>query len=122
MTTIVNNPKTKISVKSYDGDKKNFQTFHDSLKLYFLFHKDQYEGKDGKKIAFVLSKLDSGEAELWRRTYLTLNPDIKADAKYDDFWTKVKEQFEKGNQVEDTYYELNHLRQKSDETAETLIS
>jgi hypothetical protein len=111
----------KITVKDYDGNRKNFQLFADAIKLYFGFHEGQYKDKDKKKIMFVLSKLIIGEGELWRRMYMQ-GRDFKKTTSYKEFWEELEKAFRKENEADQALQDLHNLRQGTGDTAETIIT
>lgn len=112
----------KITVKDYDGKRKNFQSFADAVQLYFAFHEAQYKGKDRKKITFVLSKLTEGEAELWRRTYMK-SEEFKSDKTgYSSFWESFEKTFKKEHEEDQALLDLHNLKQGPGESAETVIT
>jgi hypothetical protein len=111
----------KITVKDYDGNRKNFQSFADAIRLYFGFHEAQYKEHKRKKIMFVLSKLTAGEAELWRRTYMQQDGfDDKKD--YKTFWDEFTKAFQKENEADQAMLDLHSLKQGTGESAETVIT
>ncbi|KAJ3510307.1 hypothetical protein NMY22_g16011 [Coprinellus aureogranulatus] len=112
----------KITVKDYDGKRKNFQSFANAVNLYFDFHDAQYKDKDKRKITFILSKLTEGEAELWRRTFMQSEDYKKGEMKYADFWTKFAGAFKKENEADQALFDLHSLKQGTDESAETTIT
>ena len=61
----------KFAPKRYNGDRNLYQAFRDSVELYFLL--EEKLTTDDKKIAFILSLLDEGEARTWRMNFIHKN-------------------------------------------------
>ncbi|KAJ3549559.1 hypothetical protein NMY22_g824 [Coprinellus aureogranulatus] len=104
----------KITVKDYDGKRKNFQSFANAVNLYFDFHDAQYKDKDKRKITVMLSKLTEGEAELWQRMFMQTGEYKKGDMKYADFWTKFAEAFKKENEADQALFDRSPFFEAGD--------
>ena len=113
---------SKFVPKRYNGNRKRYQAFKDSLELFFEID-DKYT-TDKKKVAFVLSLLDDGEARTWRTNFLRearKNGALKLGS-YEDLMKKLDKTFKRSNEEEEALFELNNMKQRNDETAEQAIT
>ncbi|KAF9522070.1 hypothetical protein CPB83DRAFT_777637, partial [Crepidotus variabilis] len=114
----------------FSGDRSKIKTFLQSCDLYLLVNNTAYDSDD-KKIAFVLSNLSGGEAEVWKQQFIVK---AEADAKtvrdgmtaaqitanpppaillgtYDNFKKNFKEAFDEIDSVNDALYDIRTLKQ-----------
>lgn len=108
--------------KRFNGNRNTYQAFRDAIDLFFILE-DKYS-TDQKKIAFVLALLDEGEARTWRTNFLRKKRISGATTygTYDDFLKTLDTSFKRQNEEDEALFNLHRMRQKSDETAEQLIT
>jgi hypothetical protein len=115
--------QTKLIPKRFNGNRNNYRSFRDSVDLFFVL-----EGRyntDEKRVAFVLSLLDEGEARTWRTNYLRnlrqLGLTLESST-FADFSEKLDATFKRKNEEEEALHDVHRMKQGNDETAEQVIT
>jgi len=85
------------------------------------------DDSDKKKIAFVLSLLEEGEARTWRTNYLKKNrndttKELDLTSTYANFISALDSTFKRANEEEEALFDLHRLKQRDGETAEQVIT
>lgn len=97
---------------AFSGDRYKLKTFLQECDLYLLVNAAIYDN-DAKRIAFVLSHINGGEAVQWKEQFLTSCRRGGAFrlGTYTDFVEKLQEAFKEEESVHTALWELNNLKQ-----------
>ena len=107
----------KFAPKSYSGDRNQYQAFRDSVELFFLVN-DKFSSDD-KKIAFILSLLNNGEAQTWRTNYLRKQrtTGLLTFPLYSEFLAELDKTFKRKHEEDEALFNLNQMKQLPKEDA-----
>jgi len=96
--------------KSFNGNRSNLNRFIQDCTVYLKINRKVYNDND-KKIAFVLSLLDSGEPAMWKEQFVKSCMDgSEIDFPlYEDFLGLFKQAFKDVDQVNEALNELGRL-------------
>ncbi|KAF6741209.1 hypothetical protein DFP72DRAFT_1084666 [Ephemerocybe angulata] len=123
-TTIVptDSSTPKISVKPFNGNRNLYHAFKDSIKLYLLV--DEKLNTEEKKIAFVLSLLNEGEARIWRTNFLKAkhaNGALNLGT-YAAFMNDLDNTFKRDNEEDEALFNVHRMKQQKDESANQAVT
>ena len=104
--------------KPFNGNCSKLQRFTQDCAVYLMINKKVYDDDD-KKIAFVLSLLESGEPAMWKEQFIRscMDGDDIGFPMYEEFMTAFKNAFRNVDQVNEALSDLGRLRQ-GDKAAE----
>jgi hypothetical protein len=108
---------------SFSGKRSEFPAFVDDYRIYLKTNGEHYDNDD-KKIAFVLSFFDKGEAAQWKNSFIAdkTNNDGEIEFRtWKEFRDHLEEDFREVDEKGEALYQLQHLQQGS-RTAEDLAS
>jgi len=117
--TAITEPRTRESKelrinlpKPFSGNRSNLQRFIQDCAVYLKINQDIYNNDD-KKIAFVLSLLDSGEPAMWKEQFVKsiMDGDEIDFPMYEEFLAAFKKAFKDVDQVNEALNNLGRLRQ-----------
>ena len=112
----------KFAPKAYSGDRNQYQAFRDSIELFFLVN-DKFSSDD-KKIAFILSLLNNGEAQTWRTNYLRKQRTngLLTFPLFSEFLAELDKTFKRKHEEDEALFNLNQMKQLPKEDADTAIT
>jgi len=98
--------------KPFDSNRLKLQQFTQDCAVYLMINKKVYDDDD-KKIAFVLSLLESGEPAMWKEQFIRsrMDGDDIEFPMYEEFMTAFKNTFRNVDQVNEALSDLGRLRQ-----------
>jgi len=104
--------------KPFNGNRSNLNRFIQDCAVYLKINRKVYDDDD-KKIAFMLSLLDSGEPAMWKEQFIksVMNEDEIDFPMYEEFLQLFKNAFKDVDQVNEAMNDLGRLRQ-GNKTAE----
>jgi len=108
----------------FSGNRTKVKKFLQQCQLYLVINKDVYDNDD-LKIGFVLSLMTKGEASDWAEQFLEacINQRTRelTFPTYNEFITKIHEDFKQEDEIRDAADKLKKLRQ-GNKTAEELVT
>jgi len=98
--------------KPFDGNRSKLQRFTQDCAVYLMINQKVYDDDD-KKIAFVLSLLESGEPAMWKEQFIRscMDGDSIDFPMYEEFMAAFKKAFKDVDQVNEALNKLGRLRQ-----------
>jgi len=98
--------------KPFDGNHSKLQQFTQDCAVYLMINRKVYDDDD-KKIAFVLSLLESGEPAMWKEQFIRSRMDGNDIdfPMYEEFMAAFKKAFKDVDQVNEALNDLGRLRQ-----------
>ena len=112
----------KFTLKPYSGDQNLYQAFRDSIELFFLIN-DKF-ANDDKKITFILSLLNNGEAQTWRTNYIRKQRTngLLTFPLFSEFLIELDKTFKRKHEEDKALFNLNQMKQLPKEDADTAIT
>jgi len=107
----------------FNGDRKKVIQFIQDCKVYLAINRHIYT-TDEAKVAFVISYMNEGEAQLWKTIYIANMMDDEGNLKFPTFktlMTDIHDGFMPTSQTQDAIHQLALLKQGK-KTAEEIIT
>jgi len=125
----MNPPKAKefglAKPNPFDGNWTKINRFVDQCQLYMDINDDGY-GQDKKRIGFILSLMNKGEAAEWVEQYVkSIKNPTGGQFQYPTlttFTTRLLDDFKQEDQVGDAVAKLKYLKQGQEQSVEQLVS
>jgi Domain of unknown function (DUF4939) len=109
-------------LKQFNGNRNTHKAFMDLVNLFFALE-DKHYNTDHKKITFILLLMDKKEARAWRTNFLCKNGIAKITyGAYNKFIANLNKTFKHQNEEEDALFNLHHMKQKRDKSAEQAVT
>jgi len=96
--------------KPFNGNRSNLNCFIQDCAVYLKINRNVYNDDD-KKIAFMLSLLDSGEPAMWKEQFIksAMDGDKIDFPMYEEFLQLFKNAFKDVDQVNEAMNDLGQL-------------